>query len=106
MNHVVSEDGSAPGDPVYICIAESQLNAVMNNLESAQCLCRWLPSQLTTHCCGSSEIGGGMGLGLDIVHRSAALLGHEIDVASVPGIGSCLTVKVPLATSTASEPQW
>jgi two-component system, sensor histidine kinase len=50
--------------------------------------------------------GSGMGLGLDIVHRSAALLGHEIDVASVPGIGSCLTVKVPLATSTASEPQW
>jgi signal transduction histidine kinase len=47
-----------------------------------------------------------MGLGLDIVHRSAALLGHEIDVASAPGIGSCLTVKVPLATSTASEPQW
>jgi signal transduction histidine kinase len=50
--------------------------------------------------------GSGMGLGLDIVHRSAALLGHEIDVASVPDIGSCLTVKVPLATSTASEPQW
>ena len=49
--------------------------------------------------------GSGMGMGLDIVHRSAALLGHEIDVASVPGIGSCLTVKVPLATSTATEPQ-
>jgi signal transduction histidine kinase len=47
-----------------------------------------------------------MGLGLDIVHRSAVLLGHEIEVASIPGIGSCLTVKVPLATSTASEPQW
>jgi signal transduction histidine kinase len=47
-----------------------------------------------------------MGLALDIVHRSAALLGHEIDVASVPGIGSCVTVKVPLATTTASEPQW
>ena len=53
-----------------------------------------------------NTIGRGMGLGLDIVHRSAALLGHEIDVASVPGIGSCVTVKVPLATSTASEPQW
>jgi signal transduction histidine kinase len=45
-----------------------------------------------------------MGLGLDIVLRSAALLGHEIDVTSVPGIGSCLTIKVPLATSTAGEP--
>jgi signal transduction histidine kinase len=45
-----------------------------------------------------NTIGGGtgLGLGLDIVHRSAALLGHEIDMASVPGIGSCLTVKVPL----------
>jgi signal transduction histidine kinase len=45
-----------------------------------------------------------MGLGLDIVHRSAALLGHEIDLTSVPGIGSCLTVKVPRSTSTASGP--
>jgi signal transduction histidine kinase len=53
-----------------------------------------------------NTIGGGMGmgLGLDIIHRSAALLRHEIDVASVPGIGSCLTIKVPLATSTESEP--
>jgi signal transduction histidine kinase len=50
-----------------------------------------------------NSIGSGMGLGLDIVRRSAALLGHEIDAASVPGIGSCLTVKVPLATSTASD---
>jgi signal transduction histidine kinase len=49
-----------------------------------------------------NTIGSGMGLGLDIVHRSAALLGHEIDVDSVAGVGSCLTLKVPLATSTAS----
>jgi signal transduction histidine kinase len=48
--------------------------------------------------------GSGLGLGLDIVHRSAALLGHEIDVASVPGIGTCVTVKVPLARSTETEP--
>jgi signal transduction histidine kinase len=32
----MSEDGSTPGDPVYICIAESQLNAVLSNLESAK----------------------------------------------------------------------
>jgi len=48
--------------------------------------------------------GSGMCLGLDIVHRSAALLGHEIDVASVPGVGTCVTVKVPLARSTQTEP--
>jgi signal transduction histidine kinase len=267
MNHVMSEDGSTPGDPVYICIAESQLNAVMYNLESAMGRCvrqslamvtaghvrqhiqiiraalenlesaetvlanQWIdtakeqarrledealhlvenaqldiesmPLQAapfsiddtlrqidrdwrvfaaskglalkvrpcttmvvsdrrllsvildnlvanavkytnlgqinvvcrcegdcllvsvedTGHGIACDELGRfaqsacmpqlnangsgmGLGLGLDIVHRSAALLGHEIDVASVPGIGSCLTVKVPLATSTASEPQW
>ena len=39
MDHVMSEDGSTPGEPVYICIAESQLNAVMNNLESAKGRC-------------------------------------------------------------------
>jgi hypothetical protein len=39
MNYVMSEDGSTPGDPVYICIAESQLNAVMNNLEDAKGRC-------------------------------------------------------------------
>ena len=39
MNHVMSEDGSTPRDSVYICIAESQLNAVMKNLESARGRC-------------------------------------------------------------------
>ena len=51
----------------------------------------------------SNTNGSGMGLGLDIVYRSAALLGHEIDVASVPGVGTCVTVKVPVAISTATE---
>jgi K+-sensing histidine kinase KdpD len=187
MNHLMSEDGSTPGSPVYICIAESQLNNVMKNLDSALGRCarqslamvtaghdlrqhiqiiraalenfesaetilanQWIDTakeqarrldnigQINVDCRSEGDCllvsvedtghgiacdelgrfaqsacmpqlntnGSGMGLGLDIVHRSAALLGHEIDVASVPGIGSCLTVKVPLATSTASEPQW
>jgi signal transduction histidine kinase len=236
MNHEMSEDGSTPGGPVYICIAESQLNiqiirAALENLESAETLLanQWIDTakeqalrledevlhlvenaqldiesmplqvapfsiedtlrrvdrdwrvfaaskglvlkvrpcttmvvsdrrllavildnlvanavkytnlgRINVDCRSegdcllvSVEVAGpgiacdelgrfaqfacpplintngrGMGLGLDIVYRSAALLGHEIDVASVPGIGSCLTVEVPLATSTASEPQW
>lgn len=265
MNHVMSEAGSTPGDPVYICIADSQLNAVMKNLESAQARCsrqslamvtaghdlrqhiqviraalenlesaetvyianQWIDTakeqarrlenealhlvenahldiesmtlqvapfsiddtlqqidrdwrvfaaskglalnvrpcttmvvsdrrllsvildnlvanavkhtnlgQINVDCISqgdcllvsvkdtgpgisceevgrfaqsacrplSNTIGSGLGLGLDIIHRSAALLGHAIDVVSVAGIGSCLTVKVPLVTSTASEP--
>jgi hypothetical protein len=32
-----------------------------------------------------------------------ALVSHEIGVASTPRIGTCVTVKVPSATSTASE---
>ena len=255
MNHVMSEDGSTPGEPVYICIAESQLNAVMNDLESAKGRCarqslamvttghdlrqhihiiraaldhlestetvfanQWIDTakeqarrmedealhlvknaqlnidsmhlqvapfsiddtlrridrdwrafaaskglalkvrpcttmvvsdrrllsvildnlvanavkytnlgQIVVDCRSEGDCllvsvedtgpgiacnelgqfaqsarpaqsytnGSGMGLGLDIVHRSAALLGHEIDVASVPGIGTCVTVKVP-----------
>jgi hypothetical protein len=36
MNYVVSEDGLTSREPVYICIAESQPNSVMKNLENAQ----------------------------------------------------------------------
>jgi signal transduction histidine kinase len=39
MNYVVSEAGSAPREPVYVCISESQLNALMKNLESARGRC-------------------------------------------------------------------
>jgi PAS domain S-box-containing protein len=37
----------------------------------------------------------GMGLGLSIVRRTAALLGHPIAVRSAPGQGSCFQIEVP-----------
>jgi signal transduction histidine kinase len=39
----------------------------------------------------------GLGLGLAIVKRLAALLGHEIKVASRRGRGSCFSITLPLA---------
>jgi PAS domain S-box-containing protein len=41
----------------------------------------------------------GLGLGLSIVQRTAALLGHEISVASRPGRGSVFTIAVAAATA-------
>jgi len=40
----------------------------------------------------------GLGLGLAICQRIARMLGHEIDVSSKPGHGSCFSVYVPLAS--------
>lgn len=46
-----------------------------------------------------AERGGsrGLGLGLGVVRRMAALLGHALELRSVPGKGSCFAVSVPKA---------
>lgn len=46
----------------------------------------------------------GMGLGLAIVRRLAALLGHDLDLISAPGRGSVFAVTLPLAIAPTSTP--
>jgi CheY-like chemotaxis protein/two-component sensor histidine kinase len=41
----------------------------------------------------------GFGLGLAIVRRLADLLGHDIDVQSEPGKGSCFSISLPVVTA-------
>lgn len=45
----------------------------------------------------------GLGLGLNIVHRLAGLLGHSIDLRSQPGKGSVFSLTVPLGDIWQSE---
>ncbi len=46
----------------------------------------------------------GLGLGLAICDRIARMLGHEIDVSSKVGHGSCFSVLVPLAQQNSLQP--
>ncbi|MDP9055933.1 MAG: PAS domain-containing protein [Pseudomonadota bacterium] len=50
------------------------------------------------------ERSRGLGLGLSIVQRLGHLLGHAIDVRSVPGTGSLFGVTVPLRNSVTETP--
>jgi CheY-like chemotaxis protein len=47
----------------------------------------------------------GLGLGLAICERIARMLGHEMQVRSEPGRGSCFSVLVPLTSEAAAKTQ-
>lgn len=46
---------------------------------------------------GRERTAGGVGLGLYIVKRLAAVLGAEIEVSSAPGRGATFRIHVPIA---------
>jgi Na+/proline symporter/signal transduction histidine kinase len=50
-----------------------------------------------------AKIARGLGLGLSIVERIARVLGHKVDLKSVPGRGSHFSVEVPLAAALPSD---
>jgi len=50
------------------------------------------------------ERSRGLGLGLSIVQRLGRLLGHDINVRSVPGKGSVFSITVPLLTEAIEAP--
>lgn len=47
----------------------------------------------------------GLGLGLNIVERSASLLGHPLDLRSAPGQGSRFTITLPRTTALVPLPE-
>ncbi|WP_029012684.1 hybrid sensor histidine kinase/response regulator [Niveispirillum irakense] len=51
---------------------------------------------------GPGDRDKGLGLGLSIVERFAAILGHRVSVRSTVGRGSCFAVEVPLAQAAAA----
>lgn len=53
----------------------------------------------------SPRMGFGMGLGLSIVQRACALLGHDVSVRSKPGIGSLFSIKLPIVAPVNEQPR-
>ena len=53
----------------------------------------------------ASGAGYGMGLGLSIVQRACAHLGHKVLVRSKPGVGSVFSIELPRASPGKNAPQ-
>jgi CheY-like chemotaxis protein len=49
---------------------------------------------------GTNVVSEGLGLGLSIVQRSAAVLGHGLQLRSTPGRGSCFELLLPIEVAT------
>lgn len=54
---------------------------------------------------GPGDRDKGLGLGLSIVERFAAILGHPVSLRSTPGRGSCFAIEVPLAQRSVATPR-
>ncbi|WP_284164399.1 PAS-domain containing protein [Frigidibacter sp. SD6-1] len=53
---------------------------------------------------GRASASEGMGLGLAIVERAAAILGHPLDLASEVGRGTCFALTLPLTAMASAGP--
>ncbi|MBD3787872.1 MAG: PAS-domain containing protein [Sphingomonadales bacterium] len=52
---------------------------------------------------GQASASEGMGLGLAIVERAAALLGHPLGLRSAPGCGSCFSIELAAAAGASAQ---
>lgn len=77
------------GEQIAICIEDTGIGMTADEIEYAL-----QPfAQIQTTYNRSSE---GTGLGLTLVQRFSALLGGDMSIASQPGIGSMVTLRLPL----------
>ncbi len=77
----------APGD--YVCLTVSDTGAGMDAETLARCIEPFYSTK---------EIGKGTGLGLSMIHGLAAQLGGALEISSVVGVGTNVSIWLPVAT--------